>query len=126
MHELSALVGLHGLEAFDAEVARRGEIAARYRERLAGVPHVQPLAAQPGVRQNHCYFAVLADDADGLRARLDRAGIESRRYFPLLATTAEAAALPRARAAAERLLCLPIHGDMSDADAERVCDAIAG
>ena len=43
--------------------------------------------------------------------------------FPMYRGLASAAAdnLPVATAAARRVLCLPIHPDLSDADVERIC-----
>ena len=130
MNEVQALIGLHVLDELDEEIAARGAIAERYRERLDGVAGIDPLPAQPGVRQNHCYFAVMVDpvragvDATGLRDRLGRAGIETRRYFALSADAGDEP-LPVARRAADRVLCLPIHGAMTPDDVEAVCDAVA-
>ena len=131
MNELQALVGLHVLAELDEEIAARDAISSHYRQRLEDVPGIDTLPQQPGVRHNHCYFPVLVDparagvDADGVRDRLARAGAESRRYFAL-SRDAEAEALPVARRAAERVLCLPIHGAMTRQDVDLVCRAIGG
>lgn len=72
-------------------------------------------------------------DVSLIQDHLSRRGIVSKRYFhPLVSSlppyrtlpSAQPANLPVAHSVAERILCLPIHNDMSEADAQRVVDSL--
>ena len=138
MSELHAALGLVQLGHVDGYIARRGAVDAIYRERLADVSGLRCIPVHGDARPNFAYFPVLVEPAfaltrDQLYDRLKAQGIFSRRYFfPLISqlpmyrdrASASAENLPVATEAAQRILCLPIHADMTDADAHRVVDAI--
>ncbi len=137
MNELNAAVGLAQLAHIDAALARRTEIASRYRGALAGVPGIR-LPSDQALRHNHSYFPILLDASfpltrDQLHAQMKQAGIFARRYFyPLICDYAPyknargADAVNQARRAADQVLCLPIYPELSDADVSRVLDCIVG
>jgi dTDP-4-amino-4,6-dideoxygalactose transaminase len=84
MTDIQAAVGLVQLERLDAMVARRRELAARYRERLADVPEVLMADDPPYGTTNFQSFWVLLGDSfpvgrDTLLERLMRQGISARR-----------------------------------------------
>jgi len=134
MSEFQAAMGLCNLPLLEAEIAARGRIAERYRERLSGRSWIRLPDPQPGVTPNHAYFpALFGDQRDAVHARLARRGIEARKYFyPLTSDfpcyralpTALPEGLPVARRAASGVLTLPLYGEMTLEDADRVCDAI--
>ncbi len=134
MSEFNAALGLVQLKHVDAHIARRGEIASRYRALLADVPGVRMLPIPAHATPNNSYFPILVDAGhalgrDGLYKHLRDEGIVARRYFyPLISDfpmyrglpSADAAKMPVARAASDRVLCLPIYPALADADVERI------
>jgi dTDP-4-amino-4,6-dideoxygalactose transaminase len=104
LDEPRAALGLARLDVLAADRADRTALAARYRERLAGVPAVTVPRAQPGVA---LAFPVVTADRDALRARLAAAGIATE------VPGAAAAGHPRAAAASEQLLALPLWPGMT-------------
>lgn len=139
MSELAAIVGLATLRWADEEVAARTRIAGRYARRLAALPgiHVQHV-------REHCAsswkdFTIVVDerrfgtDRDAVAAALADAGVDTRRYFdpPLHRQSAYAergfrqSALAVTETISPRVLSLPIHSSMTDADVDHVCDVIA-
>jgi dTDP-4-amino-4,6-dideoxygalactose transaminase len=138
MNEISSAFGLVQLRHIDGAIARRGEIDAAYRAALEAVPGIHCLAPYEGVR-NFAYFPVLVGaefplSRDGLYDYLKERGVHARKYFYPLITdfpmyshlpSADRARLPVAADGADRVLCLPIYPDLSDADVARICALIA-
>ena len=139
MSEFNAALGLVQLRHVDAAIARRGEIEARYRDKLAGAPGVRLLERPAGATPNHSYFPVLvgaghALGRDGLYQRLREHDVMARRYFyPLISDfpmyrglpSADPTRLPVARAAADQVLCLPIYPALADEDVDRIAGIVA-
>ncbi len=132
---LQAAVLLAKLDVFDEELARREQIAAHLRPparqsaRGAGAGAGQHAA--PG-RSMRCCCATRRS-ATRCRRSLRADGVPTAIYYPrplhqqpAYAAQHDGAALPVSEDLATRILALPIHPDLSDADAERVCDAVAG
>jgi dTDP-4-amino-4,6-dideoxygalactose transaminase len=138
MNELNAAVGLVQLDHFQEVRALRAEVDRHYREAFAEIEGIEPLASVPDAAPSHAYFPVLVGDdfpltRDELVERLGADGVHARRYFhPLLSNlapyrTLDSAApenLLLANRAAERVICLPIYPDLSEADQQRVLDPI--
>lgn len=138
MNELQAAIGLLQLQHIDQALARRAEIAARYRDAIDAIPG---LSYVPGAGQrvaNHAYFPILVGDdyplsRDALFAKLMAQGINGRRYFyPLISDfpiyrglpSAQASDLPVASDAAARVICLPIYPNLQANDQDRVIEII--
>jgi dTDP-4-amino-4,6-dideoxygalactose transaminase len=138
MDDLQAAVLLAKLARLDADIARRSELATRYDARLREVPGVRavPGAAPPHPGGNRvCYVYLIEVEArDALSAHLAARGIGTEIYYPLplhlqpcFAYLGHARGdFPRAEAACARALALPLYPDLSDAEADRVCDEIEG
>jgi dTDP-4-amino-4,6-dideoxygalactose transaminase len=140
MSEFNAALGLLQLEHFDHVRRERSRVDALYRELLADVEGIEPLAIPDGVEPNYSYFPVLVrtgfrTDRDGLYEQLKDAGIYSRRYFyPLLSSlelyrdlpSAAAENLPVATRAAAEILCLPIFPELDEGDQRRIAAVIKG
>lgn len=138
MSEFNAAFGLLQLGRFEEARSARRAVDARYREALADVPGIAPLAIPPGVEPNFSYFPVLVGEGyalsrDGLYEALKAQQIFARRYFyPLLSSlpmyrdlpSAAPANLPVATQAAEQILCLPIYEGLGEDDQDRVIQAI--
>jgi dTDP-4-amino-4,6-dideoxygalactose transaminase len=134
MDEIRAAIGLVQLEKLAAGNARRGELTARYRSRLAGSPATIPFAAQPaGARSAfHILPVLLPEGADRLRVieRLKGDGVQSSIHYPAFWGFAayrdlfSAADAPVAASIHERELTLPLHPRMSDADVDYAADSL--
>lgn len=138
MNEFSAALGLLQLQRVAGVLARRREIAALYRQQLAGVRGIRVLFADPDAVTNYGYFPILVGpdypvDRDALYWRLREADIHGRRYFyPLISdfpmyrgmASAQRANLPVAADAAARVLCLPIYPGLRDDEQMRVIDIL--
>ena len=135
--DLAAALGIHQLKRARAFHARRAQIAHGYDEAFAGLPLVTP-PGPPGADLHawHLYPLRLDDAApigrDTLIERLFAAGIGcSVHYIPLhlqpywrerYALRPES--FPHSQRAYERMLSLPIYTRMTDADVQRVADAV--
>ena len=134
MNEISAAFGLLQLTHIEAALQKRATLDALYRKRLACVPGIT-LCREA---DNHAYFPILIEDAyplsrDQLYDAFRQQQIFTRRYFyPLLTgmaayrhhPQASVPALPVATRVAERVICLPLHPDLSLSEVERVVAVI--
>jgi len=130
---LQAAILLTKLEVFEEELAVRARIADLYDRRLGNLVTIP--ARVPDSRSAWAIYAVLLpDEATRIRvqAALRDLGVPTAIYYPrplhrqpAYAEHHDGAALPVSDDLAGRILALPIHPDLSDAQAERVCDALA-
>jgi dTDP-3-amino-3,4,6-trideoxy-alpha-D-glucose transaminase len=110
--------------------ARRRELAARYRERLAGwLPCVAPAEwAEPAYH----LFVIEVGERDALLERLRTAGIEAGVHYPVPLHLQPAGrhlgcargSFPVSERLAERILSLPLYPEMSDELQDAVLDAL--
>lgn len=136
MDDLSAAVGLAQLRRLDELLARRAAVAARYDALFQGQDLVTPLSpARAGMRLSWFVYPVrLAAglDRDALTKRLDARGIPGRAYFPPIHLQPfyrerfgyQPGTFPHTEAAGAALLALPFHGNLPDADIERVAATV--
>lgn len=138
MTDLAAAMGLHQLRKLAAFTRRRNELAARYDEALADLPLVLPPrpAADAGSHAWHLYVVRLTDAAPGLRdevmGRMYAAGIGcSVHYVPLHLQPywrdtygLRRERFPVSQQLFERGFSLPLYTRMTDADQQRVVDAL--
>jgi perosamine synthetase len=144
--ELQAALGIAQLERADELLARRGSAAALYTERLSqglgaaageGDPGdlVLPCADRGDERRSWFVYAVRLPsgaDRDAVVADLGQRGVEAKAYMPcihLLEPYRERfghreGELPVAEDASARLLALPFHPGIGEAEVERVCEAL--
>jgi dTDP-4-amino-4,6-dideoxygalactose transaminase len=112
--------------------ARRAA-ADRYRDALAGLPLVLPPGDPEGGRHVYHLFVVEVEDRDRLLAELREAGIGAAAHYPTPAHLQPAwrdlgyaaGSLPQAEAAASRCLTLPIFPGITDAEVDRVVEALS-
>ncbi len=130
---LQAAVLLAKLTVFDDELATRDRIAAAYDRRLGHLVEIP--ARVPHSTSAWAIYAVLLPDA-AIRARLQdllrAAGVPTAIYYPrplhhqpAYAGAHDGTALPVSEDLATRIMALPIHPDLTEADLTRVCDAVA-
>lgn len=132
LDNLQAAVLNFKLSRYNAEVSRRREIAARYEEKLRGLPGLV-LPPGPDADANHFdiyqNYEVESDRRDALRAHLDASGVKTIiqwggktiHQFPKLELNAD---LPRTQNLTERFFLLPMNTSLSDDDVDYVCEQI--
>ena len=139
MSEMNAALGLLQLKYVDQAIAKRGQIDARYREKLSKIKGVRCLDRNGQQRSNYSYFPLLIEEdfplsRDALYLKLKSFNIHPRRYFyPLISefdmystlTSANRTGLPIAYRASEMVLCLPIYPDLALSDVDNIVDIIA-
>jgi dTDP-4-amino-4,6-dideoxygalactose transaminase len=136
LDEVQATVLRLKLPRLDAGNARRREIAARYRARLAGT--VGLLEAREGTEPVHHVFPIRVAARDAVRARLEDDGVGTGIHYPIPAHRQPALAhqrhrvlpMPVTEAACDELLSLPMYPELTDDQvewvAERVLAAVGG
>lgn len=128
LDEIQAAVLRVRLERLPAWTTRRRELAARYR---AGIVSAS-LTVPPECDAGHVYhlFPVLSEQREAFMAHLAAHGIGSLIHYPIpiprqpgIATTRRDGCPVADRVCAE-ICSLPLHPHLSDADADRVIDAV--
>lgn len=130
--DMQAALGLSQLAKLDRFVARRNELADRYRGLLAGAPVVLPPPAPQGVTHGYHLFPIQVVDRrrvfDGLRA----AGIGVQvHYVPIHHHSVSSdlgvkpGDLPICDEVYEQLISLPIYPDLTEADQDYVIEVLS-
>ena len=124
---LQAAILRVGLRHLDAEVARRGALAARYAEKLADLPLGLPQVAREARHAWHLYV-VRTPERDALAGHLRAAGVHPGVHYPVAAhrhpAWADGSALPVTEKACAEVLSLPMHPALTFAQQDRVIGAI--
>jgi len=136
--DLQCALGLSQLRKLDRWLARRREIAHRYDLALQQLPALRPLAVHSNVEHAYHLYVVQLDleQLNGARSeifaalRAEGIGVNVH-YIPVHLHPfyrergfAVAGSLPRAEAAYERILSLPLFPRMSDSDVDDVVEAL--
>ena len=133
MNEFAAAMGICNLRYLDGEIAKRKLVVERYRERLGNIPGIRLCPRQEGVVSNYAYFPVVFDGyketRDEIQEKLAQENIIARKYFyPLTNSFScydfDPDGTPVAKYLAQRVLTLPLYADLSEEDADRICDVI--
>lgn len=131
MDTLQCAVVLAKLERFEWELARRRELGARYHRLLGGIG-VELLAVRPGRDCVWGQYTVFVDERARVQAALQVQGIPTAVHYPkplhhqaAYAAWAPADACPASVRAAQRVLSLPMSADLSEAQQDRVVEALA-
>ena len=134
--DIGAALGSSQLARLGAFLERRRALAARYLERLADHPFVQPPTVVPGVDPawHFCYAQLrlerLAVDRGVVYRALRAEGIGVNVHYipvhahPFYRERYPGLSFPVAEAAYERLLTLPLHAGMTEADVDDVIEAL--
>lgn len=137
MNEFCAAMGICNLRHVDEEIEKRRHVAERYWERLEGVSGVRVFRPREDVRYNYAYLPVTFDarafgaTRDDVYAALMARDIHPRKYFYPLVSDYEcyegrfdSSQTPVAKRAASEVLTLPMYADLSDDQADRICDVV--
>lgn len=138
MNEFQAAMGICNLPRLPQEIASRKKIVEIYRDRLARVPGIRVIAEKSTLVPNYAYFPILVDEKiygktrNELFNQLKTFNVHSRKYFYPLIPDCECYAekygnvdLPVGRYVAQRILTLPLYGEMMLLEAQNICNIIA-
>jgi dTDP-4-amino-4,6-dideoxygalactose transaminase len=134
--DLAAALGVAQVEKLDSLLERRAALADSYAERLAGVEGVEtPISGRGAERRSWFVYPVRLTaeaDRDATIAGLAERGIPSKAYLPCIHLFPHLRELgyregqfPVAEGASARSLALPFFTSMTDAQVDRVCEALA-
>ncbi len=138
MPEMSALVGLHGLDLLEAAAQQRNAQASRYRELLSPLPGLEFIEVRAEDRCSYKDFSILIDleafgvSRDRLGEILADAGIETRKYYdpPVHRQAAfrhlapPSLSLPETDVLAAGSLSLPVGAHITNAHIDRITEII--
>jgi len=137
MGELPAILGRHQLEDLPENIKRRNDICRQYRRRLNGMAGLTLLPEFDNTVHAYWRFPLYLDDGiDRLslqKAMQEKHGVRvTWMYEPVCHLQPAFSArygykkgdFPVAERCMERLICLPVHGGLSDDDVIRVCEGL--
>ena len=147
MDTIQCAVVLAKLERFDHEIAQRQAVARRYLLLLAaGAESADPGSAAsvstdepiallpwPGDQRTSVFaqYTILVQDREAQQTKLAAAGIPTAVHYPMPMNQQPAYAhlccpdcTPRAQAIAQRVMSLPMHADLTQAEQQRIVDAL--
>jgi dTDP-4-amino-4,6-dideoxygalactose transaminase len=130
-NEIQGAVGRVMLKHLDGFNDNRRAIAARYNERLSSIVKTPP--ERPYAKAVYHMYVVRAERRDELQKFLKENNVETGIHYPvanheqpaITSKFGKQPSLPRTEAAVKDILSLPIHGEMTLAAADVVCDTIA-
>ena len=137
MSNIVAAIGRGQLEVLDAHMNRRREIFAMYQRELGSLSGIS-FMPRASTGEGNCWLSVILVDENAfganretIRLALEAENIESRPMWkPMhLQPVFKDAAMVGGRVSEALFqdgLCLPSGSSMSDADVQRVCDAVRG
>ncbi len=129
---LQAAILLPKLKIFAEELDARDRVAARYGEGLAGA--VQTPTIVDGDRSAWAQYTIVTENREGIKAALDENQIGNAIYYPKPAHQQTGYAqwhqsdidLSRTEWLTSRVLSLPMHPYLTDAQIDRVCEVVHG
>lgn len=139
MSEIQAALGLIVLDSVEEEIEKRAILSERYRECLQGVKGISLLDNLPMVKNNHQYFVIKISEnhfgcsRDQLHKKLKEYNIFTRKYFyPLCSQysyyrqlpSSDLSNLPVANEVAREVLSMPLYGELSTGDIEKICSIL--
>jgi len=126
LSDVLCALGIPQLRRLDELLAARERVAAGYAERLAGLDVVLP-EADPGDRHGLQAYVVQLDRRDDVMESLRAQGIQCQigtYALHRLGAYRDQGSFPGADAAFERALALPLHSRLTDAELDRVAEAL--
>lgn len=134
MNEFQAAMGLCNLKYIDEYISKRKTVVDMYKSRLDNHEGIEINQYQDEVTSNYAYFPILFDNLgirDDVYNTLKMNNIFARKYFyPITADAIcfrnkyKNVPLQNARDFSNRVLTLPLYGELSGEDVERICSLI--
>ena len=128
-NDIQAAIGRVILRRLDAMNERRRQLAARYAERLKGLPLVLP-AEQPEARHVFHLYVIRTDRRDALAGFLRERGIQTGIHYPVPCHRQPAVehlnppALPRTERIVREILTLPLSAGHTEEEIDQVAAAV--
>jgi len=130
LDKLRAALGLVQLSRLDELNAARARLASRYRANLAGSLFTVPTLGGRGNSAHHLVVALAPspDERERARERLRAQRIQTSVHYPPIHRFSryriEGERLPTAETIAERVVTLPLHPRLSEADVDEICHVL--
>ncbi|WP_281700330.1 DegT/DnrJ/EryC1/StrS family aminotransferase [Cetobacterium somerae] len=137
MNEFQAAMGIVNLRYIDNQILKRKLITTRYRENLKKIQGIHYIKDLENIKHNYSYFPIVIDEKifgktrDQLFEELKEYNVFTRKYFYPLVTDFNCykeqyinVKLPNAKYISDRVLTLPIYGDLTLELVDYICDAI--
>jgi len=135
MNEFQAAMGICNLRHVEEEIQKRKKVVERYRERLSNIEGIKLNIERKSLKSNYAYFPVLFDgykaSRDEVFEELKKNNIMARKYFYPLTNDAQcyknrfnAEQTPIAKYVADRILTLPLYGDLELSTVDKISDII--
>jgi dTDP-4-amino-4,6-dideoxygalactose transaminase len=128
-NSIMAALGLVALRGLEEDNAFRRRVAAWYDEALASCPSVERVPMAPSCTPSRHLYQILVDDRDrvmvGLNERSIYPGVHYRDNTAYRMYAYGRGTCPRAAAASDRVISLPLHLRLAREDVERVAAALA-
>lgn len=127
LDELRAALGLVQLSRLDELNQARARLASRYQENLAGSPFTVPGQGARGTSADHLVVAIAPslEKRSQARERLREQRIQTSVHYPPIHRFSryrrDGERLPVAEEIADRVLTLPLHPRLTEADVDEVC-----
>jgi UDP-2-acetamido-2-deoxy-ribo-hexuluronate aminotransferase len=129
---LQAAILLAKLEVFDDEVASRSRIGARYSSLIDSIPNVSAPSLSDGCTSVYAQYTIQVPNRDRVEAAMKARGIPTAVHYPIplhrqpvFANLGyRAGDFPISEKAGERVLSLPMHPYLSEADQDKVVAAL--
>jgi perosamine synthetase len=136
LDEMSAALGLSQLRRIDEILAKRAQVAAWYKEALAEVEGVEPLAEIDGSVRSWFVYVVLLDKGhtrSDVMELLENWGVDCRAYFPPIHLqplyrgrfSYKLDDFPVTEDVAARTLALPFYNSLTKNDVEMIVEQLA-
>lgn len=132
MSEVTASIGRVQLQRLEEWLERRRTIARRYHEAFSSLPGLTIPVVRNGTQHAWHQYCLLADEPELLQEALEQAGVDSRVYYATPCHRQQVyashpqhdAVFPVTDDIAHRLVAIPVFHQMTDAEVERVVDAV--
>jgi dTDP-4-amino-4,6-dideoxygalactose transaminase len=132
MSEVTASIGRVQLQRLEGWLERRRTIARRYHEAFSSLPGLTIPVVRNGTQHAWHQYCLLADEPELLQEALEQAGVDSRVYYATPCHRQQVyashpqhdAVFPVTDDIAHRLVAIPVFHQMTDAEVERVVDAV--
>ena len=137
MNEFQAAMGIVNLRYIDEQIEKRKLITQKYRVNLKNIEGISFIDDLDNVKHNYSYFPIVVDEKifgktrNQLFEELKEYNIFTRKYFYPLITDFDCykeeyknVELPKAKYISDRVLTLPIYGELDLETVEYICKVI--
>jgi len=138
MNEYQAIIGIENLKIVNEEIRRRKKIFESYLS-LNSIPGIRVIQSKENVKYNYGYCPIIVNEQqfgktrNDIHEELKKHNIFTRKYFyPLCSNyscyshlnSSKPKNLKIANWVADRILCLPIYGDLSEDKVLSICNIL--